>query len=329
MGVLTMSESPGLPPEAFSKGLFRLGFNAMGTRCEILYGASSVEHADPFRRDALAWVRRFEARYTRFREDSLIGRINAAAGKDAVEIDEEDARLFDLCETLHFHTEGLFDPTTLPLSLLWNFKADQPRIPEEADIQAARGKVGWKKVQRDGGSIRLPEEGMGLDFGGFGKEYAVDRVAELARQHGLENALIDFGGDVRALGHPPDSPVWRIGVEDPRQPGKARFLLGLSNHAVATSGNYLRFFEHEGKRYGHLLDHRTGYPASNACLSATVTCRSCLESGVLATCALLDGADDGLARLERFFGAEGCIRTDSGIKWTKRFNEQLIDDQKD
>ena len=109
MGVLTMSESPGLPPEAFSKGLFRLGFNAMGTRCEILYAASSVEHADPFRRDALAWVRRFEARYTRFREDSLIGRINAAAGKDAVEIDEEDGRLFDLCETLHFHTEGLFD----------------------------------------------------------------------------------------------------------------------------------------------------------------------------------------------------------------------------
>ncbi len=320
-----MPEPPTLPPEAFAKGLFRLGFNAMGTRCEILYAASSVEEADPFRQDALAWIHHFVARYSRFRKDSLIGRINAAAGTAAVEIDEEDARLFDLCETLHFQTEGLFDPTTLPLSILWDFKAEKPRVPEEAEIQAALPKVGWTKVHREGNSIQLPEKGMGLDFGGFGKEYAVDRMADLAHKHGLENALIDFGGDVHALGSPPDVPAWRVGVEDLDHPGRARFVLGLSNQGVATSGNYLRFFEHEGRRYGHLLDHRTGYPASNACLSATVVSRSCLEAGVLATCSLLEGNDAGLARIERFFGAEGCIRTESDIRWTKRFDENVID----
>jgi thiamine biosynthesis lipoprotein len=164
---------------------------------------------------------------------------------------------------------------------------------------------------------------MGLDFGGFGKEYAVDRVTELAREHGLDDFLIDFGGDVFAEGSPPDAPAWRVGLEDPGKQGQAKRIFSVSGMAVATSGNYRRFFEKNGKRYGHLIDHRTGFPTSNNCLSATVISRSCLEAGVLSTCALLDGTDRGLARIDRFFGAEGCIQNRNGVEWTKGIYEYL------
>ena len=320
-----MREPPTLPAEAFAEGLFRLGFNAMGTRCEIKYAAHSMGEADAFRKKALAWVRRFESRYSRFQEGSLISRINTASGKNPVEIDEEDTRLFDLCGTLHFLTEGLFDPTTLALSRLWDFKAENPNVPDDVEVRAALSKVGWPKVRRRGNSIYLPEKGMGLDFGGFGKEYAVDRVIEIAREHSLEHALVDFGGDICSMGKPTDSPVWHIGVEDARNSGTSGLMLGLSNQAVATSGNYQRFFEQKGRRYSHLLDHRTGYPTSNSCLSVTVVGRTCLEAGVLATCALLEGEDEGLARIDRFFGTEGCIQTESGLRWTKGFEQNVIE----
>ncbi|MBC8348331.1 MAG: FAD:protein FMN transferase [Verrucomicrobia bacterium] len=320
-----MHSSSKIPPEVLADGLFRLQFPAMGTHCKILFTANSMVAADIFRKNALDWVHRFEARYSRFRDDSLICRINDAAGRNPVVIDEEDIHLFDLCETLHFLTEGLFDPTTLPLSRLWDFKAENPQIPSKSAISEALSKIGWKKVHRENHSIFLPETGMGLDFGGFGKEYAVDRVTELAREHGLEDFLIDFGGDVFAEGSPPDATAWRVGLEDPGKQGQAKRIFSVSGMAVATSGNYRRFFEKNGKRYGHLIDHRTGFPTSNNCLSATVISRSCLEAGVLSTCALLDGTDRGLARIDRFFGAEGCIQNRNGVEWTKGIYEYLHD----
>ena len=323
MGVLRMHSSSKISTEVLADGLFRLQFPAMGTHCKILYAANSMVAADIFRKHALDWVHRFEARYSRFRDDSLICRINDAAGRNPVVIDEIDIHLFDLCDTLHFLTEGIFDPTTLPLSRLWDFKAENPQIPSKSAISEAISKIGWKKVHRENHSIFLPETGMGLDFGGFGKEYAVDRVTELAREHGLEDFLIDFGGDVFAEGSPPDATAWRVGLEDPGKQGQAKRIFSVSGMAVATSGNYRRFFEKNGKRYGHLIDHRTGFPTSNNCLSATVISRSCLEAGVLSTCALLDGTDRGLARIDRFFGAEGCIQNRNGVEWTKGIYEYL------
>ena len=165
---------------------------------------------------------------------------------------------------------------------------------------------------------------MGLDFGGFGKEYAVDQVVELAREFGITNLLVNFGGDLRTLGSPPDSPHWRVGLEDPNQPGHAKYAVRANDLAVATSGNYLRFFEVDGKRFGHLLDHRTGYPTSNNHMAATVISHSCLEAGILATCSLIDERMQGLALIENHFGSEGCVWSKSGLRWSKRFDLHLL-----
>lgn len=322
-----MTDLTELSRETLAHGLFRIGFQAMGTPCEITYQCDSFSVATEFQERSLAWVRRFEKRYSRYLPDSLISRINHAAGTgQPIPIEEEDDRLFKICDTLHFFTHGLFDPTTLPLAEIWDFKAKNPKIPEDSEIREAVGKIGWKRVVRENLSVSLPEAGMGLDFGGFGKEYAVDQVVELAQEFGISNLLVNFGGDLRTLGSPPYSPHWRVGLEAPNQPGQAKYAVRANDLAVATSGNYLRFFEVDGKRFGHLLDHRTGYPTSNNHLAATVISQSCLEAGILATCSLIDERMQGLALIENHFGSEGCVWSKSGLRWSKRFDLHLLTD---
>ena len=193
-------------------------------------------------------------------DDSLISRINHAAGRNPVQIDVTDIHLFDLCDTLHFLTEGLFDPTTLPLSRLWDFKADNPQVPSESEISEALSKIGWKKVHRESHSIFLPETGMGLDFGGFGKEYAVDRVADLAREHELDDFLIDFGGDVFASGSPPDAPAWRVGLEDPRKQDQAKRIFSVSGHGCRDFGELSKVFRKERQKIWPLNRSSHGLP---------------------------------------------------------------------
>jgi FAD:protein FMN transferase len=297
----------------------RFSFSALGTDCLILFVCSDILQTDAFAVAAQRWTLDFEAKYSRFRPDSLIGRINAAAGVAAVEIDEDAATIFNLAGQLTQMTGGILDATALPLLRLWNYKLEHPRIPLDAEIEAARRLVGWHKVQRTPGRIFLPEPGMGLDLGGFGKEYAVDAVAELARAHGITDVLVDFGHDVRVLGHPADSPWWRIGVEDPGRPGQSWATLGLTNRGVATSGDYLRGFTISGRRYGHILDPRTGRPVANGTRSVTIAASSCLEAGVLSTTVFVLGPAEGLRLIESFFGAEGCIRTEDTLVQSRGF----------
>ncbi|WP_407679146.1 FAD:protein FMN transferase [Candidatus Seribacter sulfatis] len=310
-------------PQTLANGLFRISFQALGTQCEISYSTNSGKVATDFRDGALHWIRSFEKRYSRYIPDSLISQINRSAGLSPVQIDSEDHRLFKLCDTLHFLTQGVFDPTTLPLSNIWDFKAEVPTIPSDSKIQHALEKVGWGRVDLQKDCVYLPEKGMGLDFGGFGKEYAVDRVTEIAKSFGITNAMVNLGGDIRTIGSPRKTDSWRVGIEDPNQPGKARFCLSTNNLAVATSGNYQRFFKLNGRHYGHLLDHRTGYPTTSSYLSASVIANTCLEAGILSTSSLLDGNQSGLKIIENFFGAEGCIWTNDGLSWTKNFGDYI------
>jgi thiamine biosynthesis lipoprotein len=216
-------------------------------------------------------------------------------------------------------TQGVLDPTALPLIQLWNYKAEQPRVPSAAEISAARMRVGWKKVQRQPGKVFLPEAGMALDFGGFGKEYAVDIVAQIALDHGIPSALVDFGHDLRAVGLPPGRPAWHIGLEDPGKPGASNGSIGVSGKGVASSGDYLRCFTIEGKRYGHIIDPRTGWPVANGCLQATVIAASCLQAGVLSTTAFVLGVPKGIEFIQACPGAEGLIVTERARAQTRGF----------
>ena len=305
------------------KELHKLEFRAMSTHCGVnCHGAPAGVIRD-FQREVVAWTAQFEARYSRFIADSLIGRINAAAGRHWVETDPETDRLFNLCQELFFFTRGSFDPTALPLIRLWNWKHRPVAMPDDQAIQSARALVGWNKVQRRPGGIFLPQRGMALDLGGIGKDYAVDCVINLAIQRGIPNVLVDFGQDVRVRGSAPGKKCWRIGLDDATNPGKCWAGVAVTDHAVTTSGDYLRHFVFEGRRYGHILDPRTGYPAFNDCRAVSVIAPSCTIAGLLATSVCILGAKEGLQLIELHPGAAGAITTQTTKLYSRKFHEYL------
>jgi FAD:protein FMN transferase len=302
-------------------GLQKLSFQAMGTRCAVQFHGIAASLARDFQREVVRWVSGFEARYSRFIPDSLIGRINAAAGEHWVETDPDTDRLFGFCQELYFFTRGAFDPTALPLMKLWNWKAQPPVLPQAEAIRRARELVGWNKVQRRPGGVFLPERGMSIDLGGIGKEYAVDCVINLAIERGIGNVLVDFGQDVRVRGTPPDKGFWWIGLEDPDAPGKCWTGVAVTDHAVATSGDYVRCFYVDGRRYGHIIDPRTGYPADSGCKAVSVIAPSCTIAGLLTTTALILGPKEGLQLIDTHQGAAGAVTVDKTRFRTRRFCE--------
>ncbi len=321
MAIVASSHRPSTPAVAAAGGpLRRLGFAALGTMCEVQYACDDAAVAAGFEKRALEWVLAFEAKYSRFRADSLVSRINAAAGRAWVEIDAEMEQMLKLCDTLVFLTQGIIDPTILPLMEVWDYKRPRTALPADEDIARARSRVGWSKVQREPGRVHLPEPGMALDFGGFGKEYAVDLVAQIAADMGIVNVLVDFGHDLRTGGQPPGRPAWHIGLEDPKQPEKHDgSIAAAGSRGIASSGDYLRSFTLGGRRYGHIVDPRTGWPVANGCLQATAIANTCLHAGVLATTAFVLGVPKGIEFIQSFPGAEGVIVTERARAQTRGF----------
>jgi thiamine biosynthesis lipoprotein len=276
--------------------VFSFDFNAMASRCEVRVYAPDMAAARKWTDAAIAEVRRIETKYSRYRDDSVTTAINRAAGGDATPLDDETAALLDFGARLHEQSGGLFDLTSGVLRRAWDFKAG--RLPTEADLAALLPLIGWSKVEWQGGRVRLPRPGMEIDFGGIGKEYAADRAATRMAELGAQHGLVNLGGDVRIVGPQPDGEAWRVGVQDPRgAPGVAIAALPVAAGAMATSGDYERYFEHDGRRYCHILDPRTGWPVDHwRCVS--VVAPLCVAAGACATVAMLQPVPDAIAFLQ-------------------------------
>jgi thiamine biosynthesis lipoprotein len=217
-------------------------------------------------------------------------------------------------------TGGILDATAGPLIRLWDYHQPVVELPDVARVAEVRELVGWSKVQRAPGRVFLPRAGMALDFGGWGKEWAVDAVAQLAASFGIAQVLVDFGHDIRCIGTPPGRPAWHVGLEDPAQPGTHRGSVALlAGKGIASSGDYLRGFTRNGRRYGHIVDPRTGEPVAHDCRQVTVVADSCLQAGLLSTTAFILGPAAGLEFIQRFPGAEGLIITHSSRAQTRGF----------
>ena len=264
-------------------------FSAMACDCEVRVAGLSRRKAEPVAKLAIAEVRRIEAKFSRYRAASVVSRINAAAGTGrSVDVDAETAHLLDFAATLHAMSDGLFDATSGSLRKAWDFRA--ARLPDPAHIDALLPLVGWPQVRWKDNRIELPRAGMELDFGGFGKEYAADRAATLLQQHGVAHGMVNLGGDIRLVGPRPGGAVWSLGIQHPRDATRMLATLMLGTGALATSGDYERYFELDGVRYCHLLNPRTGRPV-NAWRSVSVVAPACLAAGALTTVAMLKGGD--------------------------------------
>jgi len=270
--------------------LFRQSFRAMAAEHEIQLAAADLEVARRAATAAIADVRRIEAKYSRYRDDSVTTRINRAAGGPPVPIDPETAALLRYADQCHALSSGLFDITSGVLRRAWDFRRDPPSLPRPDEIAAAVALIGWNEVEWDAESVRLPRVGMEIDFGGIGKEYAADRIATICLERGLRHGLVNLGGDIRAIGPRADGTPWRVGIQHPRHAGSAVGGFDLAAGALATSGDYERYFEIAGRRYCHILNPKTGMPVTHW-QSISVVSPLCVVAGSCATIAmLLEGA---------------------------------------
>jgi thiamine biosynthesis lipoprotein len=268
----------------------------MASHCEVRLHAPDDATARRWSDAAIAEVRRIETKYSRYRADSVTSAINRTAGAAPIELDDETARLIDFGAQLHQESNGLFDLTSGVLRRAWDFKL--ARLPLQSAIDELLPLVGWSKVRWDGHSFGLPNAGMEIDFGGIGKEYAADRAAAIATDLGAQHGLVNLGGDTRVVGAQVGGEPWRIAVQDPRgEPGSTIAYMNVPHGAMATSGDYERYFEHDGRRYSHLLDPRTGWPADHW-RSVSVVAPLCVAAGACATVAMLQPVDEALAFLE-------------------------------
>ncbi|HYR01556.1 MAG TPA: FAD:protein FMN transferase [Casimicrobiaceae bacterium] len=279
--------------------LARFPFRAMASDNELQLDARDPSRARRAADAAIADVARIEAKYSRYRDDSVVSRINRAAGESAVAIDAETAALVAYADRCFRLSGGLFDATSGALRRAWDFRRTPPRLPEADALAAATALVGWDDVDWSERSIRLPRKGMEIDFGGIGKEYAADRVATICVEHGVAHGLANLGGDVRAIGAQADGKPWRVGVRHPREEGKAIAYVDLADGAIATSGDYERYFDLDGRRYCHVLDPRTGMPVAHW-QSVSVVAPLAIVAGSCATIAMLMQAAG-----EGFLAAQG------------------------
>ena len=275
----------------------------MASPCEVLLDTRDLALARQLGGIAAAEAWRIERKYSRYRDDSVISALNRSAG-NPIPLDEETALLLQFAARCHELSDGACDITSGVLRRAWRFDGTG-RLPEAAQVEALLRHVGFDRLVFTDGRLAVPE-GMELDFGGIGKEYAVDRALALVAAELDGAVLVNFGGDIAANRAPEGGP-WQVGVERPDSHGQARLLLDFTRGGLATSGDTHRFFEHSGRRYGHILDVRTGWPIRDAPRSVTVAAGSCVEAGMIATLAMLQGAD-----AEEFLAGQGvpnwCLR---------------------
>jgi thiamine biosynthesis lipoprotein len=300
-----------------------LSFQAFGTRCKVKYSACESIDFEFASQKVVNWVQEFEQRYSRYLENSWLSLVNASAGIKPIPLTEKDALVLRAGSFAFFQSNQTIDPSCLPLTALWQKAKDKNQLPQEHEISEAKELVNWQNVQISEDEILLPFQGMGLDFGGFGKEYAVDQVAEKLRLLSCQNFLVDFGGDIFASGFATEGVPWKIGIEKPVGEEIPGLTVSLSNRALATSGNYRRFFDLEGKRYGHTVDHRTGYPTIHSELSASVISPSCLKSGIISTTCLMSGKQTGLRMIDSEWNVEGCIQSFDSPLLSNKFYQYI------
>lgn len=265
----------------------RVAFAAMGGDCEVCLVASSQQTCDEAVIVAIKEVIRIEEKYSRYRNDSVVTAINQNAGLKAVAIDAETAYLLNYMGTLFQASSGLFDATSGILRHAWNFK--DCVVPSEEQLQRLLPLIGWQHVDIDAGAVKLRLPGMELDFGGVGKEYAADRAANILREKGISSGFVNLGGDISVVGPRPDGSPWIFGIRHPRNPDETIASVATSG-ALATSGDYERYFDLGDKRYCHILDPRTGHPVT-AWRSISIIAPLAVAAGSYATIAMLKQGD--------------------------------------
>ncbi len=253
----------------------------MGTIAEITVVDKSDARAQEAVDAVIAELRWVDATMTRFRAESDIGRVNAGAASDGVRIRPETAQVVEAALRWSSASGGRFDPALGKASELWDV-TNRHEPPPEIDVSRLAGRSFWRHVDVVAGArqgvVRFGERDVHLDLGGIGKGYSLDRSVQVLRDRGIKHAIVNLGGDLYALGESPEGGAWRVGIKNPDDLRKVARTLEVSDRAVATSGDYERFFRWRGTRYHHLIDPTTAAPRRTNIRSVTVLTDRCIDA---------------------------------------------------
>ncbi len=296
----------------------------MGTEVSITVVVKTKAEGEAAIDAAMAEVKRFDRMMSLYKEDSEITRVNMAAGKAPVKVSPEMIEMAEAARKISDLTGGAFDVTVGPFVVLWQMRLKQGKAPREREIEKIKSRVGYRHiiVDKKASTLFLKKPDMIMDFGGCAKGYAADKVAELLRKRGIDNAVVALAGDIRVMGHRPDGSFWRIGVQHPRDPGKTLTVLELSDKYISTSGDYERFQIVHKKRYHHILDPHTGRP-SEGMESVTLVGDRGSVGDPLTTALFILGPEKGMKIVKKlgyeaiFVDDKGRVVTTPGIKLKK------------
>lgn len=295
----------------------------MGTMLTITaWGSDSASVLGAIRRGRAA-VTMVDSLMSSYRDDSDVTRISRGAGS-AVTVAPETMRVMLMAREYWRISGGRFDPSVGPLMDVWGLSGDSGAVPSAARIDSARSLVGFSRVEMDtvAGTVRLPVRGMRVDLGGIAKGYALDQ-ARLAMKGGTAAGMIDLGGNVLVYGRSPGaSGKWRIGVLHPRRDGRLIGTVSIDSGAIATSGNYEKFFVSQGRRYGHIIDVKTGRPAVGVVSASAVGPGGKWSDGLSAAFLLL-GPARGLAVADSLRDVSAIVVSDPGNRELQRTDVHL------
>ncbi len=282
---------------------YGITFNAMASPCEVLIQTSDKNLAEQVGQCVSSEVWRIEDKYSRYDPKSVCSQINNSGGQPIL-IDEETFLLLNFAEQCYQLSDGIFDISSGVLSKVWTFdrvSGECQHLPSQEDITNILSFVGWHKVIYDKRSIKMPKQ-MQLDFGGIGKEYAVDRCILMTKQLTDKPLLINLGGDLAVSGPRDNKQPWQVAIEHPDSDSLGQqqdMIVAIHQGALATSGDARRYLIKAGVRYGHILNAKTGWPILYAPRSITTVAPQCVQAGILATLALLQGQDAEAFLLEQ------------------------------
>ncbi len=285
----------------------------MGSRFDITVVATSQTKADEYIDLAIEEISRIEKLISSWDPSSITSDINNAAGLQPIAVNQEYFDFIQRCIGISRLTDGAFDITYASMDRIWKFDGSMTSMPPQNEIRASVNKVGYEKIILNpvNNTIFLSEKGMKIGFGGIGKGYAADKAKALLIKHGVEAGIINASGDMNTWGKQPDGKNWLVAITNPLNKNATYGMLPLKNGAVVTSGNYEKYVTFNGIRYSHIINPKTGYPATGI-ISATIFAPSAELADALATAIFVLGHEVGIDRINQINGAEAILITDSG-----------------
>lgn len=337
-GLLLLAATPALLQAA----PLQISGPTMGTTYHVKLVGAAASDENAFRAEIESVLRDVDRRLSTYRQDSEISRFNRGGAGQWLPVSSATAEVVAAALEVSGQSGGALDVTVGPLVRLWHFgpetigdvqSVDEIVPPAPDALQAARQRVGYEQidVRHDRPALRKQAAGLEIDLSAVGEGDAIDRIAAALLERGVERFLIELGGEVRAHGAAPGGRPWRVAVQQPadRQPPQAQAVVALVDAALATSGDYRRYFEHRGRRYSHLIDPPTGRPVNHSLASVTVAADQCRTADAWATALLVLGPERGydcavehrIAAL-LLVGEEGGFVARPTPAWSARFSTE-------